>query len=64
MNRVIFEEANRAITARNSNHPDSAHFGHSRSRARASYPSCVAAYPRGSRARVFYFLLSNFYLRL
>ena len=27
--------------------------GHSRSRARASYPSCVTAYPRGSRSRVF-----------
>jgi hypothetical protein len=27
--------------------------GHSRSSARASYPSCVSAYPRGSRSRVF-----------
>ncbi len=27
--------------------------GHSRSRAHASYPSCVTAYPRGSRSRVF-----------
>ena len=27
--------------------------GHSRSRARASYPSCITAYPRGSRSRVF-----------
>jgi hypothetical protein len=27
--------------------------GHSRSRARASYPNCVTAYPRGSRSRVF-----------
>ena len=26
--------------------------GRSRSRARASYPSCVTAYPRGSRSRV------------
>jgi len=27
--------------------------GHSRFRAHASYPSCVTAYPRGSRSRVF-----------
>jgi hypothetical protein len=31
--------------------------GHSRPRARASYPSCVTAYPRGSRSRVFMALL-------
>src|SRR5436190_321513 len=27
--------------------------GHSPSRTHASYPSCVTAYPRGSRSRVF-----------
>ena len=27
--------------------------GHWRFRAHASYPSCVTAYPRGSRSRVF-----------
>ena len=33
--------------------PRSRRVGHSRSRARASYPSCVAAYPHGSRSVVF-----------
>jgi hypothetical protein len=34
---------------------------HSRSRARASYPSCDTVYPRGSRSRVFsdYLLFNN-----
>jgi len=30
-----------------------ANIGHSGARSRASYPSCVTAYPRGSRSRVF-----------
>ena len=30
-----------------------ANVGHSRARALASYPRCIAAYPRGSRSRVF-----------
>jgi len=30
-----------------------ANVGHSRSRSRASYPSCGTAYPRGSHSRVF-----------
>ena len=38
--------------------------GHSRSRARASYPNCVTAYPRGSRSRVFYIDSSNFPFQL
>ena len=33
--------------------------GHSRSRARASYPSCVTAYPRGSCSRVFSVIVSH-----
>lgn len=33
--------------------------GHSRSRARASYPRCATAYPRGSRSRVFQFMLNR-----
>jgi hypothetical protein len=32
---------------------------HSRSHACASYPSCFAVYPRGSRSRVFCFLLAS-----
>ncbi len=32
---------------------------HSHSRACASYPSCFAVYPRGSRSRVFCFLLAS-----
>jgi hypothetical protein len=31
---------------------------HSRSRSRASHPSCVTVYPRGSRSRVFQLVLT------